>query len=125
MKKHLLFVDDVEYTLQMEREILKKVEKELDIEMHVECASTVAEAAALIDKYDFDVIICDMNLPDGTGTEIAKKAEAKGIGTSVVALTIYPHLYEQDRAYFDAFLKKPILPSHFKEDLKVLLSLER
>jgi len=121
MKKRILIIDDVEFILDFEEKAIESVENDLGLSLLVDKASTVSEAKELIDKEVYDLIICDMNLPDGTGTEIAKYAAELNKSTRIAALTIYPQRYELERAYFDAFFKKPILPSVFKENLRLLL----
>jgi len=121
MQKRILIIDDVEFILDFEEKAIQSVENDLGLSITVDKASTVSEAKGLIDAEVYDLIICDMNLPDGTGTEIAKFAAESNEDTRIAALTIYPQRYEHERAYFDAFFKKPILPSVFKENLRLLL----
>jgi len=121
MQKRILIIDDVEFILDFEEKAIQSVENDLGLSITVDKASTVSEAKGLIDSQVYDLIICDMNLPDGTGTEIAKFAAEINEDTRIAALTIYPQRYEHERAYFDAFFKKPILPSVFKENLRLLL----
>jgi len=121
MQKRILIIDDVEFILDFEEKAIESVKNDLGLSLLVDKASTVSEAKGLIDKEVYDLIICDMNLPDGTGTEIAKFAAEINESTRIAALTIYPQRYELERAYFDAFFKKPILPSVFKENLRLLL----
>jgi DNA-binding NtrC family response regulator len=50
----------------------------------VTTAETVASSIALLDAQRFDLAICDVNLPDGSGLAIADKAKASGVKTLVV-----------------------------------------
>lgn len=122
MSKRILIVDDVDLILAFEENVIQSVEGDIGFSIIVDKANTVTEAIGLIDLHDYDLIISDMNLPDGTGTEIAKYSASKNSNTRLAALTIYPQRYELERAYFDAYFKKPILPSVFKDRLRLLLS---
>ncbi len=121
MTKRILIVDDVEFILDFEAKAIESVKNDAGFAIVVDKASTVTDAKELVDANRYDLIISDMNLPDGTGTEIAKFALEKDEGTRIAALTIYPQRYEGERGYFDAFFKKPILPSVFKENIRLLL----
>ena len=122
MSKRVLIIDDVDLILDFEEKVIESVKSDIGLAIIIDKANTVTEAKDLIDTNDYDLIISDMNLPDGTGTEIAKYGADKNSQTRLAALTIYPQKYELERAYFDVFFKKPILPSVFKDNLKLLLS---
>ncbi|MEN8146961.1 MAG: response regulator [Campylobacterota bacterium] len=122
MSKRVLIVDDIDLILDFEEKVIESVKSDIGLSIVIDKANTVTEAKGLIDNHDYDLIISDMNLPDGTGTEIAKYGAHKNSETRLAALTIYPQKYEMERAYFDAYFKKPILPSVFKDSLRLLLS---
>jgi len=122
MKKRVLLVDDVEFNLEFENNVIKAFIEETGIEIEVDIASTIKEAIQKIENNDiYDALITDMNLPDGTGVDIAKASLRKSESTRRAALTIYPSKYEDQRAFFDLFLRKPIMPESFKENLARLL----
>ena len=67
----VLLVDD-------ETALLRSLSRVLcEHEMNVETASCAAEAAAFLKNYQFDVVVCDQNMPGKSGLEflsdIAKK----------------------------------------------------
>jgi DNA-binding response OmpR family regulator len=51
---------------------------------HVTVAGSVAVAASLLSAQPFDLVICDVNLPDGSGLKIADQAIAAGVKALVV-----------------------------------------
>lgn len=53
-------------------------------------AGTVAEAIALAVRYEPDLVIMDVRLPDGTGIEACREIRATRPQTRVVMLTSYP-----------------------------------
>ncbi len=121
MTKKVLIVDDIGFIVEFEKMVIESLSKELKITIDVDVANTVYDANAKVEENDYDAMIVDMNLPDGTGVEIAKAALKKDENIRIAALTIYPNKYEEHRAYFDMFLKKPIMPKLYKEKLCQLL----
>jgi len=117
----MLIVDDIDFIVEFEGKVIDALAKELNIKITVDVANTVSEALEKIVANDYDAMVVDMNLPDGSGVDIAKSALEKNEDIRIAALTIYPNKYEEHRAYFDAFFKKPILPTSYKENLRHLL----
>lgn len=125
MKKRILITDDVEFNIEFEEKVIRSFMNEIDIDIEIDSAYTVNEALKLIAENDaYDAIVTDMNLPDGSGVEIAKAAKKKSIETRIAALTIYPNKFEHQRASFDLFLKKPIMPAAYKQNFARLLQLD-
>jgi DNA-binding NtrC family response regulator len=78
---------------------------------HVAIADDVATAMTLIDAELFDLVISDINLPDGNGLTIADTAAAKGIKT--LLLTGYGlSLSGATLAKYD-YLLKPVRIAEF------------
>jgi len=50
----------------------------------VTTADSVAVAVSLLEAQPFDLVMCDVNLPDGSGLSIADKASATGVKALVV-----------------------------------------
>jgi len=122
--KHILIVDDVDFNLELESRLIKNLMVGYKIMMRIDTATSVKKSLKMIEKNKpYDAIITDMNLPDGTGVEIAKAARKKDENTRIAALTIYPEQYEKERAYFDLYLKKPIMTESFKQSFIRLLKL--
>ena len=77
----------------------------------VRIAGTLAEAMKFCREADFDLILCDIGLPDGSGLDLARMVKAECPQTKLIALTGYgmPHeLRDMQVAGFDAHLIKPI-----------------
>lgn len=124
MKKRFLLVDDVEYNTELEEDIISVYAKELSMEVEIDTVSTVSEVISKISKNEiYDVMIIDMNLPDGIGVDIAKEAREKSSYTRIASLTIYLNKYEDQHQYFDLFLKKPISSVIYRDSLATLLNI--
>lgn len=121
MDKKILIVDDINFIVDFEKTVLDSLSQELDIKIKVDVANTVTDAIRMINGNKYDALVLDMNLPDGTGVEVAKVALEKDENIRIAALTIYPNKYEEYRAYFSMFLKKPIMPKSYKENIRQLL----
>jgi CheY-like chemotaxis protein len=123
--KRILIVDDVQFNLDYANEIIESLHTKLGVNIVVDTAQSVKEALDKILTYEpYDGMIVDMNLSDGSGTDIAKAALKKSEETRIAALTIYPSKYEDERCFFDLFLKKPLSPSEYREVLKHLLYID-
>jgi CheY-like chemotaxis protein len=123
-EKHILIVDDVEFNLDFESKLIHSFMVELKMQAVIKTAKNVEEAKKIIESEPpFDAIIIDMNLPDGTGVDVAKAAKEKSEKTRLAALTIYPSEYEKERPYFDLFMKKPIMLDSFHQNFLRLLKI--
>ena len=123
-EKRILIVDDVNFNIEFETKLIKNLMVGYRINVKIDEANSVKDALKMIDENEnYDAMIIDMNLPDGSGVDIAKKARAKNEHTRLAALTIYPNEYEAERPYFDLFLKKPIMMDAFNQNFIRLLQL--
>ena len=84
MPKNILIIDD-EATL---RDRLAGVLKE--DKWHVQTAGDGASALKEVSERDFDLIICDLMLPDSNGIEILKKVKEINPNTLFIMITAYP-----------------------------------
>ncbi len=124
MGKRILIVDDVEFNIEFEEKVIRSLMDEVGIDIEIDVAYTVKEALEQIRENDrYDAMVIDMNLPDGSGVDIAKFALKKSEETRIAALTIYPSKYEDQSCFFDIFLRKPIMPESYKENFIRLLRL--
>ena len=82
--KRALIVEDVAETRDWLREITEKAFP--DCEIH-ECRN-VREGLFDVRRFDFDLALIDLGLPDGNGSEIVMALTAKGTGTVTVVATV-------------------------------------
>ncbi len=122
MNKRVLIVDDIDFIVEFEEKVIASLSKELSVRIQVDSANSVEKALAKIAENHYDAMVIDMNLPDGTGIDIAKAAQEKSKETRIAALSIYPYKYEEHSSYFDAFFKKPILPTSYMQNIRQLLN---
>ncbi len=123
-KKRVLIVDDVEFNIEFEEKVIRSLMDEVEIDIQIDTAYTVKDALHNIANNDrYDAMVIDMNLPDGSGVDIAKAALKKSEETRIAALTIYPSKYEEQSCFFDIFLRKPIMPEEYKQNFGRLLRL--
>ena len=78
---NILLVEDDHQVSDLLREILEGAGHSID------CARTFADAEARL-KGSYDLLICDVILPGGSGYQIAKKSEASGV--RALLMTGYP-----------------------------------
>ncbi len=124
-KKRVLIVDDVEFNIEFEEKVIRSLMDELEIDVQIDTAYTVKDALDKVAENDrYDAMVIDMNLPDGSGVDIAKAALKKSEETRIAALTIYPSKYEEQSCFFDIFLRKPIMPEDYKQNFGRLLRLD-
>jgi len=123
--RRVLVVDDVDFNIEFEENIIKALAREKKMDIFVDTANSVQGAKERISNNEpYDAMVIDMNLADGSGAEIAKVAYEKSQDTRLAALTIYPSKYEDQQGYFDLFLRKPIMPHDYKQHFTFLLQLE-
>jgi DNA-binding NtrC family response regulator len=101
MDRILVVEDDVEVRPLLEHILL-------DNGFQVATAENVAIATTLLNSQPFDLVICDVKLPDGSGLAVADKAIAAGVKTLVItghgwslkpgSLTPYDYLLKPLRA---------------------------
>ena len=94
------------------RDTAEVVGKLLQLEGHrVDVARTLNDALRQCRAGNFDVALCDLGLPDGSGLELARVLKDECPGTRFVALTAHgmPNEVEASAvAGFDAHLLKPV-----------------
>jgi DNA-binding response OmpR family regulator len=76
-------------------------------------ASTVSEGMHMIARVRPDVVLLDINLPDGSGVDMCRELSAHtdlrpGLILALSADTLPEHVDEAARAGFDHYLTKPV-----------------
>ncbi len=100
----ILIVEDDESTVRVMQRLLQNAKHE------VVTATTVRDAIALIQKQEFDLVVSDLGLPDGSGHDLMREASRKG-GARGIAVSGYGMEDDIERsreAGFSAHLTKPI-----------------
>jgi two-component system response regulator PilR (NtrC family) len=111
---HLLVIDD-ERSLREFLTILLEQEG-----YEVTTADTVASGIEAVLKGNFDLVMCDLKLPDGSGLEVLAKARIQQVPSPFIIITAHTtpqHALEALRAGAAEYLSKPFNV----EDLKLIL----
>jgi DNA-binding NtrC family response regulator len=104
MPRILLVEDDADVRLVMEHVLL-------DEGYGVDASGSVTGGSELLGSHDYDLVVADGRLPDGTGMALADKAEKKGIPTLI--LTGYAFILRELAAEPTKYqvLLKPLRPA--------------
>jgi CheY-like chemotaxis protein len=100
----ILVVEDHSDTLQALSRLLSHFGHEISV------ADRAQNARAMINSKEFDVVLCDIALPDGSGYDVVAHAKHKGPVTAV-ALSGFAATEDIERgrqAGFDFHLAKPV-----------------
>ncbi len=81
MNKNILIIDD-DFSL---RRVIEKALK--NSKTNIKSVSTISEAWVDIEKNKFDLIICDVVLPDGDGLELVKKVKSRDNSQSFIIIS--------------------------------------
>ncbi|HVH82165.1 MAG TPA: response regulator [Stellaceae bacterium] len=112
----ILWVED-------EPDIRVLVENVLLAEGHaVDAAATLKEGSELLESADYDLVLVDGRLPDGTGIPLAEEAVAREIPALV--MTAYAFILSELAANPGRyhFLLKPVRPDELIEAVDLALS---
>ncbi|MBI3479100.1 MAG: response regulator transcription factor [Nitrosomonadales bacterium] len=88
-------------------------------------AATVAQAYSHLDAQPFDLIVIDLNLPDGTGVDILRQIKAQRMTAHCVVATVYDddaYLLPALHAGADGYLLKDQPGEQLVRDLHGILS---
>jgi CheY-like chemotaxis protein len=113
----LLIVEDHRATLDVLKRLLTRDGH------YVVGAGTVSAALAAAGETDFDVVISDLGLPDGTGIELMEKLRAHH-GLRGIALSGYGMEKDTERTREAGFMAHLIKPIDFNQLRHTLESLE-
>lgn len=113
----LLIVED-------EPELAQSLSQFAESEGHIcEVASTLSTALAMVDNH-YDVIILDLNLPDGNGLDVISKVKGKSETTGIIIISARDslnHKIEGLELGADDYLTKPFHMSELNARLKSLV----
>jgi DNA-binding NarL/FixJ family response regulator len=88
-------------------------------------AATVAQAFTILESQTFDLVVVDLNLPDGTGVDILRLIKSKGSSAYCVVATAYDddaHLLPALNAGADGYLLKDQTGEQLIRDLHGILN---
>ncbi len=104
LKARILLVEDHPDTAHVISRLLEKLQYQTKI------AGSLGAARRLAQEHEFDLLICDIRLPDGSGLELMRELrlrfEIKGIAMSGLAAD--EDLQKSKDAGFDCHLTKPV-----------------
>jgi CheY-like chemotaxis protein len=101
----ILLVEDHRDTAEVVRKLLHHEGHVVDV------AVTLSDALAQCRESNYDVALCDLGLPDGSGLDLARTLKGECPDTRFVALTAHgmpKEVEEASAAGFHAHLLKPI-----------------
>lgn len=104
MNEHILILDDEENLIFF----LKSSLEEIGYSIHT--ASTIKEGLILVDKVLPDLLLLDLNLPDGNGLELYKNIRAKGHNIPTIVISAHASVKSAIEALklgVDDFIIKP------------------
>jgi len=114
MMPRILVVEDDEFVARFIQEVLQ------DKRVEAEFISDGFEAAQVLEKEEFDILITDMKLPGMTGFQLLKRVKEISPSTLVVVMTAYASVQDAVRVMkegaFD-YIPKPFSP----EELELIL----
>ena len=87
-------------------------------------AASLAQANELLKTNSFDLALVDLNLPDGTGTELIKVLNKTSPETYIVVATVFDddeHLFPALEAGAQGYLLKDLSNAEFIESLKGII----
>ena len=105
MEKRILIIDD-DFSL---RKVISKALSSSKVS--VRSVATLSEAWVIIEKVAFDLIICDVMLPDGDGLELVKKVKKKKKDQSFIIISAKNNILtaiKADQLEVFEYLPKPL-----------------
>ena len=105
MEKRILIIDD-DFSL---RKVISKALSSSKIS--VRSVATLSEAWVTIEKVTFDIIICDVMLPDGDGLELVKKVKKKNSEQNFIIISAKNNILtaiKADQLEVFEYLPKPL-----------------
>jgi two-component system, cell cycle response regulator len=115
MKQRVLVIEDNPPNLELMLYLLKAYG------LQGEGSSTAMDGLARAQAQTFDLFLCDIQLPDLDGIEVAKRLKQRQPNTPIVAVTALAMIGDQERLLasgFDGYISKPLDPKTFVSKLQ-------
>ncbi|MBA2406346.1 MAG: response regulator [Bdellovibrionales bacterium] len=109
--KNILLVEDTKEIYQM---VLQSVDKIGELSW----AKCLDEAATLLNENDYNLLILDVELPDGNGIEFCSSIQSTHPHVPILFLTIHTNLAEKSSAFTagaEGYITKPFTPPELRE----------
>jgi len=103
------------------REVLAEVASELSPRCHIHCASSLAEARAILDRHPCDCMVADLQLGDGESLELLQETRLDGKQFPVILISGFlspEYLREAKRLGVTHTLSKPFRPDELLHKLR-------
>lgn len=120
-----LMVDDEPLALECARSMLDWAAEGVD---RVETARSAAQAKALLERGGVDILLCDIEMPGGSGLELVEWVRRQGISAQVILLTAHGDFGYAKRAVglgCLGYLLKPIDPEELRESVRGAVQIVR
>lgn len=118
---HLLIIDDNEELLYGLQQLLK------DAHYHVDIAMTLAQGRESISQKNFDLILLDWILPDGSGIDLLTHLRSENINTPILLFSSKKEVEDKVEALdggADDYLEKPFSNIELLARIRALLRRE-
>jgi DNA-binding response OmpR family regulator len=92
----------------------------VDARHQADGVADIGEAERALGRSNYDLVVADGRLPDGTGMDLAETAKAKGLATLIVTGYAF-HPAMAGLAHYD-FLLKPVRPAELLAAIERLLA---
>ncbi len=116
---NLLIVDDEYYNVESVR---LKLETKRPVFDHIFCAYNLKQALNIFNKYDVSIMICDIEMPGGSGLELLDHIRRRELDTVCIFLTAYAkfeYISQAMKLSSIDYLLKPV------EEEQLLLSVDK
>ena len=105
----ILYLEDSTMDADLARRSLAKTRAEWGLRV----VPTVAEARAVLEREgDFDLLMLDLRLPDGSGVELLATLRAEGNPIPVVMVNLLGDIWRDDEPAWDKLLSQPNVMLH-------------
>jgi two-component system cell cycle response regulator len=118
MSQRVLVIEDNPPNLELMLYLLKA------FGLEAEGSSTALDGIAKAEAGLFDLFLCDIQLPDLNGVEVARRLKLRHPKTPVVAVTALAMIGDQERLLasgFDGYIAKPLDPKNFVPTIQTYL----